>query len=108
MHFQSVLLTSMMPPASAIHPKGPPMLVSLVTGAKRFANRILHKFPNKSSPVQDVGQQGVVQLGGVVAAEDEEDAGADALRQVTLVAEQAGETVDEPIAWQKLANSHQR
>ena len=31
------------------------MLVSLVTGAKRFAKRILDKFPNKSSPVQDVG-----------------------------------------------------
>ena len=45
----------MMPPACAIHPKGPPMLVSLVTGARRFANRILDKFPNKSSPVQDVG-----------------------------------------------------
>merc|ERR1712181_98144 len=57
--------------------------------------------------VQDVGQQCVVQLGGVVAAEDKEDAGADALCQVTLVAEQAGEAVDEPIAWKELANSHQ-
>ena len=31
------------------------MLVSLVTGARRFANRILNKSPNKSSPVKDVG-----------------------------------------------------
>ena len=45
----------MISPASAIHPKGPPMLVSLVTGARRFANRILKKSPNKSSPVEDVG-----------------------------------------------------
>ena len=39
--------------------------------------------------VEDVGQQGVVQLGGVVAAEDKEDAGADALRGFALVAEEA-------------------
>ena len=45
----------MMPPASAIHPKGPPMLVSLVTGARRLANRILNKSPNEFSPVEDVG-----------------------------------------------------
>lgn len=49
----------MTPPASAIHPKGPPMLVSLVTGARRFANRILNKSHNKirykSSLVKDVG-----------------------------------------------------
>ena len=57
--------------------------------------------------VQDVGQQGVVQLGGVVAAEDKEDAGADALRGFTLVAEEAGKAVDEPAVWQELANSHQ-
>ena len=58
--------------------------------------------------VQDVRQQGVVQLGGVVAAEDKEDAGADALGDVTLMAEEAGETVNQPVAWQKLPNSHQR
>ena len=49
----------MMPPASAIHPKGPPMLVSLVTGARRFANRILNKSHNKICYkyllVEDVG-----------------------------------------------------
>ena len=48
-----------MSPASAIHPRGPPMLVSLVTGARRFANRILNKSHNKirykSSLVKDVG-----------------------------------------------------
>ena len=58
--------------------------------------------------MQDVWQQGVVQLGGVVAAEDKEDAGADALGDVALVAEEAGETVNQPVAWQKLPNSHQR
>ena len=58
--------------------------------------------------VEDVRQQGVVQLGGVVAAEDKEDAGADALGDVALVAEEAGKTVDQPVAWQELANSHQR
>ena len=57
--------------------------------------------------VEDVGQQGVVQLGGVVAAEDKEDAGADALGDVALVAEEAGKAVDEPAVWQELANSHQ-
>ena len=58
--------------------------------------------------VQDVRQQGVVQLAGVVAAEDKEDAGADALGDVALMAEEAGETVNQPVAWQKLPNSHQR
>ena len=44
-----------MSPASAIHPRGPPMLVSLVTGARRFARRILDKFCTLASPVKDVG-----------------------------------------------------
>ena len=58
--------------------------------------------------VEDVRQQGVVQLGGVVAAEDKKYASADALGEVALVAEETGKTVDQPIAWQKLPNSHQR
>ena len=57
--------------------------------------------------VQDVRQQGVVQLGGVVPAEHEEDARADALGHLALVAEQAREAIDEQVAWKKLTDSQQ-
>ena len=55
--------------------------------------------------VEDVGEQGVVQLVWVVAAQDEEDGGADALGHLALVAEQAGQAVHDPVIGQELANS---
>ena len=57
--------------------------------------------------MEDVGEQGVVQLVGVVAAQDKEDGGADALGHLALVAEQAGQTVDDPAVRQELTNSKQ-
>ena len=57
--------------------------------------------------MEDVGEQGVVQLVGVVAAEDEEDGGADALGHLALVAEQAGQSVHDPVIGQELADSEQ-
>ena len=57
--------------------------------------------------MEDVGEQGVVQLVGVVAAEDEEDGGAHALGHLALVAEQAGQAIHDPVIGQELADSEQ-
>ena len=69
----------------------------------QFCNNKIRALSQVSQPIDCLAAY----LSLVKAAEYEEDVGAEALGDLSLVAEQAGQAVHQEVAGQELSNSHQ-